>query len=124
MLGVHRNTVHHRIKSGRLRAHKVIEGVREVYRIERDSLDLGRTGAHVRTLDAQRQNAPGAEIAQVIVDRLDTVVQGYTLELGDVREQLGEERAKRQHAEEEANQLRAELEAERSKGFWRRLFGG
>ena len=30
----------------------------------------------------------------------------------------------REQAQEEANRLRGELEAERSKGFWRRLFGG
>jgi excisionase family DNA binding protein len=30
----------------------------------------------------------------------------------------------REEAQEEARRLRAELEAERSKGFWRRLFGG
>src|SRR5215216_3090786 len=117
LLGIHRNTVHHRIKAGRLRAHKAIEGDREVYRIERDSLGLGRTGAPVHTIDAQRPNVPGADIAQVIVDRLEAVVQGYTSELGDVREQLGEERAKRQQAEEEAGRLREELEAQRSKGF-------
>jgi excisionase family DNA binding protein len=124
LLGVHRNTVHHRIKSGRLRAHKVIEGDREVYRIERDSLGLGRTDTLLHTIGAQRQNMPSTDIAQVIVDRLERVMQGYTSELGDVREQLGEERAKRQQAEEEASRLREELEAERSKGFWRRLFGG
>jgi hypothetical protein len=122
LLGVHRNTVHHRIKNGRFRAHKVIEGDREVYRIERDSLDIRRTGAHVHTLDAQRP-IPGEEVARLLADRLEDIVQGYALELGDVREQLGEERAKRQHAEEEASKLREELEAERSKGFWRRLFG-
>ena len=30
----------------------------------------------------------------------------------------------REEAQEEARRLREELEAERSKGFWRRLFGG
>jgi excisionase family DNA binding protein len=130
LLNVHRNTVHNRIKAGRIRAHKVIEGDREVYRVERDSLGIGRTDAHVHTLDAQRP-MPGEEIALLLADRLEDIVQGYALELGDVREQLGEERAKRQQAEErvsateeEAQRLREELEAERSKGFWRRLFGG
>jgi uncharacterized protein (DUF3084 family) len=58
-------------------------------------------------------------------------VQQYTLELDDIREQLGIERTKREQAEEkaraaeqEAERLRLELVSERSKGFWRRLFGG
>jgi len=33
-------------------------------------------------------------------------------------------RKERDRSEEERARLRAELEAERSKGFWRRLFGG
>jgi excisionase family DNA binding protein len=130
LLGIHRNTVHHRIKTGRIRAHKAIEGDREVYRIERDSLGLGRTSASVHTLDAQRPISSEG-LARLLTDRLEAIVQEYTLELGDVREQLGHERARRQHAEEkadavtqEAERLREELEAERSKGFWRRLFGG
>jgi|SRR5215212_3301467 len=130
LLGIHRNTVHHRIKNGRIKAHKVLEGDREVYRIERDSLGIGRTSASVRTLDAQRQISTEG-LARLLTDRLEAIVQEYTLELGDVREQLGQERVRRQHAEEkadavtqEAERLREELEAERSKGFWRRLFGG
>jgi hypothetical protein len=43
-------------------------------------------------------------------------------------EQLEQERsrleAERRRAEEEAHSLREELEAERGKGFWKRLFGG
>jgi hypothetical protein len=41
-----------------------------------------------------------------------------------LREDLEREREERREAREEAERLRAELEAERSKGFWRRLFGG
>jgi hypothetical protein len=59
-----------------------------------------------------------------LTDRLEEIVQRHALELGDVREQLGEERAKRMAAEERAVQLQTELEAERFKGFWKRLFGG
>ena len=43
------------------------------------------------------------------------------LEAQERAEQLMQER---ERAQEEARELRAELEAERSKGFWRRLFGG
>jgi excisionase family DNA binding protein len=98
LLGVHRNTVHHRIKNGRIRAHKVLEGDREVYRIERDSLGVGRTSADVRTLDAQRTTA-GEELSRMIATRLDEIVRDYTHQLGDLREELGAERARREMAE-------------------------
>ena len=40
------------------------------------------------------------------------------------REQLERERERADRLEERTEQLRGELEAERSKGFWARLFGG
>jgi excisionase family DNA binding protein len=119
LLGVHRNTIHHRIKKGRIRAHKVIEGDREVYRIERDSLDVRRTSADVRTLDAQRTTS-GEELSRMIATRLDEIVRDYTHQLGDLREELGAERARREVAEStlregmaEQRQRREEAERER-----------
>jgi excisionase family DNA binding protein len=109
LLRVHRNTVHHRIKAGRITAHKVVEGGREMYRVELDSLGVGRTRADVHTLDAQRTTA-SEELAQLIATRLEEIVHGYAHELGDVREQLGAERAHRYQAENERDQLRKELE--------------
>ena len=109
LLGVHRNTVHHRIKVGRITAHKVVEGEREIYRVELDSLGVGRTRADVHTLDAQRTTA-SEELAQLIAMRLEEIVRGYAHELGDVREQLGAERVRRYQAENERDQLRKELE--------------
>jgi excisionase family DNA binding protein len=41
-----------------------------------------------------------------------------------LREQLERERERADRLEERSEQLRDELEAERSKGFWARLFGG
>lgn len=41
-----------------------------------------------------------------------------------LREQLERERERADRLEERAEKLRGELEAERSKGFWARLFGG
>ena len=109
LLGVHRNTVHHRIKAGRITAHKVVEGEREIYRVELESLGVGRARADVHTLDAQRTTA-SEELAQLIATRLEEIVHGYAHELGDVREQLGSERARRYQAENECDQLRKELE--------------
>jgi hypothetical protein len=124
VLGVHRNTIHYRIKTGRIKAHKVLvddrDDRREVYRIEADSLGVGRTSAGVYTLDAQRPTA-GEELAHMIAARLDEIVRDYTHELGEVREQLGAERVRREMAEERAASseeraaaLEAELEAIRA----------
>jgi len=121
LLDVHRNTVHNRIKAGRIKAHKVIEGDKEVYRIDRDSLDVGRTETLEHNKGAQR-TTEGQDIAQAIAHSLEAIVHGYTLELGDIREKLGEERAKRVKAEEENQRLRAELQAVR-RSWWRRFFG-
>jgi excisionase family DNA binding protein len=124
LLGVHRNTIHNRIKNGRIRAHKVIEGDREVYRIERDSLDVGRTSADVRTLDAQRTTA-GEELSRMIATRLDEIVRDYTHQLGDLREELGAERVRREMAESTlregmAEERRRREEAERERDELRR----
>jgi excisionase family DNA binding protein len=124
LLGVHRNTVHHRIKSGRIIAHKVVEGEREIYRIERDSLGVGRTSADVRTLDAQRTTA-GEELSRMIAARLDEIVRDYTHEVGDLREELGAERARREMAESTlqegmAEERRRREEAERERDDLRR----
>jgi excisionase family DNA binding protein len=116
LLGVHRNTVHTRIKAGRITAHKVVEGEREIYRLELDSLGVGRTRADVHTLDAQRTMA-SEELAQLISTRLEEIVHGHARELGnvreelgDVRQQLGAERIRRYQAENERDELLKELE--------------
>jgi excisionase family DNA binding protein len=124
LLGIHRNTVHHRIKSGRITAHKVVEGEREVYRIERDSLGVGRTSADVRTLGAQRTTA-SEELSRMIATRLDEIVRDYTHELGALREELGAERARREMAESTLREGMAEEqhrreEAERERDELRR----
>jgi excisionase family DNA binding protein len=124
LLGIHRNTVHHRIKSGRITAHKVVEGEREVYRVERDSLGVGRTSAYVHTLDAQRTTA-SEELARMIATRLDEIVRDYTHEVGDLREELGAERARREIAESTlregmAEERRRREEAERERDELRR----
>src|SRR5215210_5700795 len=124
LLGGHRNTKHHRIKNGRIKAHKVLEGDREIYRIERDSLDVGRTSADVGTLDAQRTTA-GDELSRMIATRLDEIVRNYTHQLGDLREELDAERARREMAESTlregmAEERRRREEAERERDDLRR----
>jgi excisionase family DNA binding protein len=124
ILGIHRNTVHNRIRAGRITAHKVVEGEREVYRVERDSLGVRRTSAHVHTLDAQRTTA-SEELSRMIATRLDQIVRDYTHELGDLREELGAERARREMAETTlregmAEERRRREEAERERDELRR----
>src|SRR5215217_7104031 len=124
LLGIHRNTVHHRIKTGRITAQKVVEGGREIYRVERDSLGVGRTSAHVHTLDAQRTTA-SEELSRMIATRLDEIVRDYTHELGTLREELGAERARREMAESTlhegmAEEQRRREEAERERDDLRR----
>jgi excisionase family DNA binding protein len=124
LLGVHRNTIHYRIKNGRIKAHKVVEADNEVYRIERDSLDVGRTSTDVRTLDAQRTTA-SEELSRMIATRLDEIVRDYTHQLGDLREELGAERARREMAESTlregmAEERRRREEAERERDDLRR----
>jgi excisionase family DNA binding protein len=119
LLGIHRNTVHNRIKAGRITAHKVVEGEREVYRVERDSLGVGRASAHVHTLDAQR-TAASEKLSRIIATRLDEIVRDYTHQLGDLREKLGAERARREMAETTllegmAEEQRRREEAERER---------
>jgi excisionase family DNA binding protein len=113
LLGIHRNTIHYRIKTGRIKAHKTVEADREVYRIEADSLGVRRTSAGVYTLDAQRPTA-GGELVVALGARLDEIVQLHAQELGEVREQLGVEKGRREQLEEERDRLRAELEALRA----------
>jgi hypothetical protein len=57
-------------------------------------------------------------------DRLLADVKREREEKGKERERAELSEQKRQQAQEEAQSLREELEAERSKGFWQRLFGG
>jgi len=128
LLGVHRNTIHYRRKNGRIKAHKVVEADNEVYRIERNSLDIGRTSADVRPLDAQRTTS-SEELSRIIAARLDEIVRDYTHELGDLREVLGAERARREMAESTmregmAQERRRREEAERERDELRRKLYG
>ena len=134
ILRVHRNTVHNYIKQGRLRASKTMEGGRELYLIERDSLPNVHKGIHEQTLDAQ-PSPEHSEIAVMFAQKLEDLVQRYGQELGSVREELGAERVRREQAEEKAARLEAELEAlreareapenepQRRSSWWRRFFG-
>jgi chromosome segregation ATPase len=100
----------------------------EFYRVEWDSLDEGHRSADGRTLDALRTTA-SEELSRMIAISLEETVRDYTHELGDLREELGadrahremadtklreglaEERRRREEAERERDDLRPELHA-------------
>jgi hypothetical protein len=68
----------------------------------------------VARLEARSAEAADARARLELTERAESTLRG----------ELERERAERRRAQEEANRMREELEAERSKGFWRRLFGG
>jgi hypothetical protein len=70
-------------------------------------------------LDAQR-TAASEKLSRIIATRLDEIVRDYTHQLGDLREKLGAERARREMAETTllegmAEEQRRREEAERER---------
>lgn len=103
LLGVHKNTVRNRIKHGTYKAEKVITERGETYLIERKSLLTNLTTSTLSSASQQLVNPAPMEFVQELL-------RPFVRELGDVREELGAERARRQIAEERAASLEAELQ--------------
>jgi Helix-turn-helix domain len=76
-----------------------------------NAVDIGELVAALRDLEHRLGRA---EARAELTERTES----------SLREDLEREREERREAREEAERLRMKLEAERSKGFWRRLFGG
>ena len=80
-----------------------------------NAVDIGELVATVRELEHRLGRA---EARAELTERAES----------SLREELERERERgreeRQRYQEEVQRLREELEAERSKGFWQRLFGG
>jgi predicted transcriptional regulator len=138
LLGVHPNTVRNHIKAGIYPAEKVLTERGETWTIDRNSLIT---------------NTPTSASQQLVNPQAVTFVQEllrpFVNELGEVREQLGAERARREQAERTIAELRQELETLReprespeprsaeptpteaageptepsSRPWWRRMFG-
>jgi excisionase family DNA binding protein len=104
LLGVHKNTVRNRIKNGPYRAEIVQTERGPTYLIERESL---LTNLTTNTLSSASQELVSPQAMEFVQELLRPFVR----ELGEVREELGAERARRQMAEERAAALEAELEA-------------
>jgi excisionase family DNA binding protein len=104
LLGVHKNTVRNRIKNGSYRADMVQTERGPTYLIERDSLLANLT---TNTLPSASQEIVSPQAMEFVQELL----RPFVSQLGEVREELGAERARRQLAEERAASLEAELEA-------------
>ena len=104
LLGVHKNTVRNRIKNGSYRAEMVQTERGPTYLIERESL---LTNLTTNTLSSASQEL----VSQSAMEFVQELLRPFVSELGQVREELGAERARRQMAEERAAALEAELEA-------------
>jgi excisionase family DNA binding protein len=103
LLGVHKNTVRNRIKDGTYKAEKVITKRGPTYLIERESL---LTNLTTNTLSRDSQQL----VNQAPMEFVQELLRPFVSEIGDVREQLGAERARRYQAERELEELRRELE--------------
>ncbi len=125
-------TIRRFIERGDLEAKPDGEGVERRWLVSVDSLHALRA---TRTESAQAGREEGADnvpdnVADVLRD-MAARIEARTAEAVEMRSRLvlseesrscGEEEARR--LREENDRLRAELEAERGKGFWQRLLGG
>jgi hypothetical protein len=125
-------TIRRLINRGELKAKAEGEGVERRWLVSVDSLHA------LRAARTDEEDSPGtvhenisadsiADVLREMSARLETrtaeaVEMRTRLELSERAQTTVEEEARR--LKEENERLRAELEAERSKGFWRRLFGG
>ena len=151
-LNVSPRTVRDYIAAGRLAARTEGSGVQKRHLVDIGSLqallDERRRGAAVSprgrredraavdaAIDAAGYAEPSAaETIRDLVARLEARSAAAAdararLELTEraestLREELEREREVRRRVQDEARRLREELEGERSKGFWRKLFGG
>lgn len=143
LIGKDRETIRYHVKQGSIPATEVMEGHRRVYKVrwsdlrnfakERGLPLRGRRATSTETSDEgtvkSQEEGTGESFAVAIRQELEPVLQeqgraftDLSQALGDAREELGTERAKREAAEAEAERLRQELSRNR-RGFWARLFG-
>src|SRR5215204_5671562 len=106
LLGIHKNTVRNRIKNGSYRAEMVQTERGPTYLIERESLLNNLT---TNTLSSASQEVVSPQAMEFVQELL----RPFVTELGEVREELGAERARREMAE---STLREGMAEER----WRR----
>jgi DNA-binding transcriptional MerR regulator len=132
-LGVDPRTVRTYIRRGLLKAKVEGKGVEKAYSVDIDSLHAlrdARRAARKRPRKTREKSADAEDFAELIRDLTAQVVEAST-EAADLRARLQLTERAQSSLEEEArtlreerDRLRSELETERSKGFWVRLFRG
>jgi excisionase family DNA binding protein len=128
VLGVTDRRVLQLVDSGELEATR--EGSR--WKVFRKSVHVLRDSRRTSNVTSEAQEWPpealGAleevKVLQRELGRLEGRLQITEVAESTLRESLERERERADRLEERAEKLRDELEAERSKGFWVRLFGG
>ncbi len=103
LLGVHPNTVRNRIKTGVYQAEKIVTERGETYIIPRSEL----------TQDLTTNIVPSASHSQSLPDvreAMQAMLEPFVRGLGNVREELGRERERREHAERRIEELERQLE--------------
>src|SRR5215204_954862 len=139
-LGVSPRTVRRFIDRGELEGRKVTEGIVEAWEVSIDSLytlrDKRQSEGQVRRVDPRtsvgRREPPDIppDTADYIRELTERLLRLST-EVGELRTRLELTAKTESTLQEERDRLLADLErvreelaAERSKGFWQRLFGG
>ena|SRR5215211_6133311 len=128
VLGITDRRVLQLVDSGELEA--VREGNRwKVFRksvhVLRDSRRAANVASEVPEWPREAREAiEEVKTLQRELGRLEGRLQITEVAESTLRESLERERERADRLEERAEKLRDELEAERSKGFWARLFGG
>jgi excisionase family DNA binding protein len=110
-LGVHKNTVRNRIKDGTYEAEQVVTERGPTYFIKRESILNTLT---TNTLSSASQGHGTAIVSPQSLAFVQELLRPFVNELGQVREELGSERARRQTAEERLAQLEEEIAALKS----------
>jgi phage terminase Nu1 subunit (DNA packaging protein) len=132
-LGVDPRTVRTYISRGILNAKVEGKGVEKAYSVDIDSLYAlrdARKSSGKRPRKTREKSADAEDLAalvreltsQLVSTSADAAHLRTRLQLTEQTQSSLEEQA--QALREERDRLREELEAERSKGFWARLFGG
>ena len=107
LLGVHPNTVRGRVKAGTYEAEKVATEHGLTWMIDPDSLVNAPLPKDSQQSPSQMVNPDAVTPMEMVQDLLRPFVE----DLGRVREELGAERVRREQAERERDELRANLEA-------------